>query len=71
MKKRIERMGRIEAAINPMYCVPKRSDLSLIGSAFEAAGFRCVRIRTEWRASTAQKVVIPVGTGCWFSTVTE
>lgn len=28
-------------------CVSKRSDLSLIGSAFEAAGFRCVRIRTE------------------------
>ena len=27
--------------------VSKRSDLSLIGSAFEAAGFRCVRIRTE------------------------
>ena len=47
MKKRIERMGRIKAAIKPMYCVPKRSDLSLIGSAFEAAGFRCVRIRTE------------------------
>ena len=40
MKKRIERMGRIEAAINPMYCVPKRSDLSLIGSAFEAAGWK-------------------------------
>ena len=47
MKKHIERMSRIEAAINPMYCVPKRSDLSLIGSAFEAAGFRCVRIRTD------------------------
>ena len=68
MKKRIERMGRIEAAINPMYCVRKRSDLSFIGSAFEAAGFRCVR---NARPSTAQKVVIPVGTGCWFSTVTE
>ncbi len=64
-------MGRIEAAINPMYCVPKRSDLSLIGSAFEAAGFRCVRIRTECEAEHRTKVVIPVGTGCWFSTVTE
>lgn len=55
MKKRIERMGRIEAAINPMYCVPKRSDLSLIGSAFEAAGFRCVRIRTECEAEHRTK----------------
>ena len=48
-------MGRIEAAINPMYCVPKRSDLSLIGSAFEAAGFRCVRIRTECEAEHRTK----------------
>lgn len=55
MKKRIERMGRIEAAINPMHCVPKRSDLSLIGSAFEAAGFRCVRIRTECEAEHRTK----------------
>jgi hypothetical protein len=55
MKKRIERMSRIEAAINPMYCVPKRSDLSLIGSAFEAAGFRCVRIRTECEAEHRTK----------------
>ena len=55
MKKRIERMGRIKAAIKPMYCVPKRSDLSLIGSAFEAAGFRCVRIRTECEAEHRTK----------------
>lgn len=71
MKKRIERMGRIEAAINPMYCVPKRSDLSLIGSAFEAAGSVVSGSAPNARPSTAQKVVIPVGTGCWFSTVTE
>ena len=56
MKKRIERMGRIKAAIKPMYCVPKRSDLSLIGSAFEAAGFRCVRIRTECERSEERRV---------------
>ena len=43
------------SAINPMYCVPKRSDLSLIGSAFEAAGFRCVRIRTECEAEHRTK----------------
>ena len=55
MKKRIERMGRIKAAIKPMYCVPKRSDLSLIGSAFEAVGFRCVRIRTECEAEHRTK----------------
>ena len=55
MKKRIERMSRIKAAIKPMYCVPKRSDLSLIGSAFEAAGFRCVRIRTECEAEHRTK----------------
>ena len=28
-------------------CVNKRADITLIGSAFEAAGFRCVLIRTE------------------------
>ena len=55
MKKRIERMGRIKAATPPMYCVPKRSDLSLIGSAFEAAGFRCVRIHTECEAEHRTK----------------
>ena len=53
MKNCIEHMGRIEAAIPRMYCASKRSDLSLIGSAFEAAGFRCVRIRTECGFSTA------------------
>ncbi len=55
MKKHIERMGRIKAATPPMYCVPKRSDLSLIGSAFEAAGFRCVRIHTECEAEHRAK----------------
>ena len=58
MKKRIERMGRIKAAIKPMYCVPKRSDLSLIGSAFEAAGFRCVRIRTECSEAMLVKLLM-------------
>ena len=48
-------MGRIEAAIPRMYCASKRSDLSLIGSAFEAAGFRCVRIRTECEAEHRTK----------------
>ena len=35
--------------------VSKRSDLSLIGSAFEAADFRCVRIRTECEAEHRTK----------------
>lgn len=55
MKNCIEHMGRIEAAIPRMYCASKRSDLSLIGSAFEAAGFRCVRIRTECEAEHRTK----------------
>lgn len=55
MKNCIEHMGRIEAAIPRMYCTSKRSDLSLIGSAFEAAGFRCVRIRTECEAEHRTK----------------
>ena len=36
-------------------CVNKRSDMTLIGSAFEAAGFRCVRIRTECEAEHRTK----------------
>lgn len=36
-------------------CVNKRSDITLIGSAFEAAGFRCVRIRTECEAEHRTK----------------
>ena len=36
-------------------CVDKRADITLIGSAFEAAGFRCVRIRTECEAEHRTK----------------
>ena len=36
-------------------CVNKRADITLIGSAFEAAGFRCVRIRTECEAEHRTK----------------
>lgn len=35
--------------------VDRRSDLSLIGAAFEAAGFRCIRIRTECEAEHRTK----------------
>lgn len=41
--------------MNKQVYVSKRSDLSLIGSAFEAAGFRCVRIRTECEAEHRTK----------------
>ena len=41
--------------MNKQVYVSKRSDLSLIGSAFEAAGFRCVRIRTEGEADHRTK----------------
>ena len=36
-------------------CVNKKEDITLIGSAFEAAGFRCVRIRTECEAEHRTK----------------
>ena len=35
--------------------VDRRSDLSLLGLAFEAAGFRCIRIRTECEAEHRTK----------------
>lgn len=41
--------------MNKQVYVSKRSDLSLIGVAFEAAGFRCVRIRTECEAEHRTK----------------
>ena len=41
--------------MNKQVYVSKRSDLSLIGAAFEAAGFRCVRIRTECEAEHRTK----------------
>ena len=41
--------------MNKQVYVSKRSDLSLIGAAFEAAGLRCVRIRTECEAEHRTK----------------
>ena len=41
--------------MNKQVYVSKRSDLSLIGAAFEAAGFRYVRIRTECEAEHRTK----------------
>ena len=45
--RRINTMTSTTDTMKKQVYVSKRSDLSLIGSAFEAAGFRCVRIRTE------------------------
>lgn len=41
--------------MNKQVYVSKRSELSLIGTAFEAAGFRCIRIRTECEAEHRAK----------------
>lgn len=40
--------------MNKIY-VNKRSDMTMIGKAFEAAGFRCLRIRTECEAEHRTK----------------
>lgn len=57
-------MGRIEAAIPRMYCASKRSDLSLIGSAFEATGFRVSASEPNAKQSTAPKAAILADTEC-------